>query len=860
MNGRIARFNRVGVGMLAVLGLALVMSGQEKSPEKRAGLVTDWTSRHLVFSPPSSPEVATKVAQDPRYWQQWARRNMHPMIKGTNGSASEVAEQEAPDAVGLAKKKKTGMEKDWSVEMATTAAMGDLNYAAKYSFSTSAASCSDYVVYNTGVAGNSTTTNATVTGTFTGDPTEVYSTADPHVIIDGSTIYANPGGQVTIEAAPTAGTDTLVVGADTYYWESQAGGSTQCTKTGTNRCVEAETTFGTGATDATNLENAINGTSCYVGTCTANPTVGATVSGNIVTLTFKVNFTSIDYTLVSSNVSNVLPGISPYGSGSTTAGSTSFAIGVDTTSGGSVASREANNAASLAVYVTGDSGTLGVTGTSSGPTVTLTSTTAGPGGDFTQPTSADLTGDFSWATEVDGTTAAASIIAYHNLYTGATGTGGCGGSTAAPPVTVAFAYNTGGTVTTSPVLSLDGTQVAFVQNNGTNEAQLVMLKPSLTSGGTFNGPAAIHTASSAADYSAGCTAEGGLPCVYAITFALDAGGGTAPSDGLAATRSGGSSPWYDYAFDVVYVGDDRGYVHEFTGVFHGNPTEATSPWPIATATTATGNTEPLTSPVFDETHAVLYVGDAGGHEDWINTATGALGASSAAIGKGTNDIYDAPLVDPSIGTAGYVYQTVASDGTNSGVFQFTGKFAASAGGTEESTLPLVSGALIYTGAFDNGYYTAGTGHLIVCGGAATTDRPTLYSIAITTTSGVSTMSSAAAGPTLTSSSAATCSSITEVFNGSTDDVYTSVTNHETGITGCSGGGGCVVAYSESGGTLTYSGATNSAGGTTGIIIDNFATSTGASQVYYSPLSTTPCTNTTGTPTAGCAVQSAQGTL
>jgi hypothetical protein len=97
MNGRIVRFNRIGVGLLAVLGLALVMSGQEKNPEKRVGLVTDWTTHHLVFSTPSSPEVATKVAQDPRYWQQWARRNVHPVAAAPDVAPDAAAS--APDAV-----------------------------------------------------------------------------------------------------------------------------------------------------------------------------------------------------------------------------------------------------------------------------------------------------------------------------------------------------------------------------------------------------------------------------------------------------------------------------------------------------------------------------------------------------------------------------------------------------------------------------------------------------------------------------------------------------------------------------------------------------------------------------------------
>jgi hypothetical protein len=67
----------------------------------------------------------------------------------------------------------------------------------------------------------------------------------------------------------------------------------------------------------------------------------------------------------------------------------------------------------------------------------------------------------------------------------------------------------------------------------------------------------------------------------------------------------------------------------------------------------------------------------------------------------------------------------------------------------------------------------------------------------------------------------------------------------------------VLAYSvASSGAMTNTGSLAASGGTTGIIIDNFATSTGASQIYYSPLTTAACTTGSG----GCAVQTAQGSL
>ena len=57
------------------------------------------------------------------------------------------------------------------------------------------------------------------------------------------------------------------------------------------------------------------------------------------------------------------------------------------------------------------------------------------------------------------------IVAFTNLYSG------CGGQVPGDY----WSYNTGGQVLTSPVISLDGTQVAFTQTNGT-VAGLVLLR------------------------------------------------------------------------------------------------------------------------------------------------------------------------------------------------------------------------------------------------------------------------------------------------------------------------------------------------------------------------------------------------
>jgi hypothetical protein len=504
-------------------------------------------------------------------------------------------------------------------------------------------------------------------------------------------------------------------------------------------------------------------------------------------------------------------------------------------------------------------GLTAITASSGGSgVVMITANTAGAAGNSIGATEGMT--DFGWTTTTltGGKIGQASIIAYNNLYIGTLGAGGnapCGGSAGSPPVKTAWAYNTGGTVTTSPTVSLDGTQVAFVQNDSASEAQLVILKP-LTNVGIDaynNVNTSLTMASSGAVYRS-CAA----PCAYVLTFALDGGTGTQESDGLATEGARGSSVWYDYGLDRVFVGDDRGYVHQFTGVFNGTPQEVTTtPWPIAVPTNSTSNGDPLTSVVFDESRNVLYVGDFSGELDWINVTTGAV-TTSGGIGGGTNDLYDGPLVDPTQGTNGEVYESVSqSAGTNvSGVYQLPGEFAAAATGTLEATGSAAS-TYAFTGTFDNTYYTSsvGTGHFFVCGvTSAANGRPAMWSIPITANvvaagTLASTISTTAAG------NGVQCSSVTEAYNGTTDYMYTGVVT--AGSLGTCAAGGCVLAYSTAGtGTLTLTGSAPYTGGISGVIIDNFVTGVGASQIYFSPLGTAACT-TSGT--GGCAVQAAQVT-
>jgi hypothetical protein len=353
-------------------------------------------------------------------------------------------------------------------------------------------------------------------------------------------------------------------------------------------------------------------------------------------------------------------------------------------------------------------------------------------------------------TSVPGSATQASIVAFDNLYSGCIGT---------VPATY-WAYNTGGTALTSTTLSLDGSQLAFVQSSA-GHAQLVLLKwqASTTATSTSPGPISVVTAS---QYPT-CT----LPCMTALAF----------SGGANDTNS---SPYYDYSNDVLYAGDDSGTLHKFTPVFTTEtPSEvtATTSWPVALAPGLK-----LTSPVYDQGTGRVFVGSgysgSGSQLFAVVGTTGAIVGTSSSLGKGAG-IFSSMLVDSS---AGKVLALVGNDGTTacsgpcSAVYQFAANFTSGAG--IKATVGFGGTFPLYDGTFDNAYYTSanGTGSLYVCGGGGfSPSEPAIFRIPVT--SGAMSTSSVAGPPIGTSNTA--CSPVTEVFNpaaGGTDRIFASVPN------------------------------------------------------------------------------------
>jgi hypothetical protein len=460
-------------------------------------------------------------------------------------------------------------------------------------------------------------------------------------------------------------------------------------------------------------------------------------------------------------------------------------------------------------------------------------------------------------TGMAGSTSQPTIVGYDNLYT--TGTGGTCGSN--PSVLWAFNTGTGSAASTGVAFSEDGTQVAFVQESSTNVATLVLLKFGTSTSGTLSAPTTLTSQSSASAYRS-CTA----PCMFTITF------NGSPADTY-------SSPFPDLTpttGDNVYVGDDTGKLHKFTGVFLGTPAELNSGgWPV----TVSSSGSPLSSPVYDGASTNVFVGDylaftststcsssPGGNGVncgvlySVNSSSTAGAIQGYALSVDSNfGILDSPIVDSTAGTV-YVFAGAWSNiGDYAAVFSLPVGFGNATGYTGQGVGPGYE--FMMSGAFDNAYFqsTNATGNLYVVGNTGAGNN-TLYQIPITNNA-MSTEPTAVAtlATNYTNGYYTAGLQVTEYYNTTTgtDYVYTSVLSYGA-VANCTNPSlfnGCVLGYNVTNpSSITFVNATGEAGGTTGIVIDDSAPN-GASNIYFSTLLNQGCTTSGGT--NGCAIQTAQ---
>lgn len=440
----------------------------------------------------------------------------------------------------------------------------------------------------------------------------------------------------------------------------------------------------------------------------------------------------------------------------------------------------------------------------------------------------------------------ANLVGVNNLYSGANPR-----LCAANP-TVNWAYNgstAGGSVLTSPVISLDGKRIAYVESTAGSTIFHVLTWKA--------GQGTSATAAATPTLNGACTGTVPAPtssCLKSILLSA------AATDTL-------SSPWVDYQTDKAFVGTDDGKIYRISCVFAcAINTQPAVDWVFTLPVAGTGGAAAKPNgPVYDFPSGRLFVGDQLG-ELWVINASGAspsLNAGPVMIGGGgcttTNPpgrtgapapctanggsfgIPDSVILDSS-GVSQRIFAFSGNDGTAGASavvaqvrMDLTGLVRAHVGlgsvGNNTSNVDL------HTGAFDNDYFgpTPTNGQLFVCGTISADTSAAFYWIGFTS---YPVMNSTPTGTIARGTTAGNpCTPITEIFN---PNVNFGGGDHDIVISGVVGAAPNGVLRTDDISTGVITGTlsgVNYPGGISGIIFDNVNAGGQASSVYFSTLTT-----------------------
>ena len=403
----------------------------------------------------------------------------------------------------------------------------------------------------------------------------------------------------------------------------------------------------------------------------------------------------------------------------------------------------------------------------------------------------------------------ANIFGVNNLYSTSPASAAPNCTTNGPTVMFAYASGTGG-VPGSLAISLEGTQLAYVENLTTGKSYFHVLTIGTTgSNGTSPTNAVVPgTGNNALDTSVLLSPDGGV---------TNQSSTTSPFIFYTSIDSN------DAAFVTTYssAAGGSGYLYKITNVFSGSATPAIA-WSVPI------NAIP-SSPVYDTASNSIFFTDSNGRIDSVvdSVATPSVfyGPIVASGGTSVNPV----TVDDS---SQYIYASFNTNGTNAIVVQAPKSL------TSFVSVPVGNGNTTYTGpygvAFNNAWYAGvGTPLLYVVGtGSGTT--PTLYSVGFNSSG----LLNGTPNPTTAAltTGAADGSPITEFYNSTLakDFLFLGVTNNCVATTN-GGTAGCVMSLDITSGFPIVNSNTTSlaaAGGTSGIVVDNVSNIPQGSSIYY----------------------------
>lgn len=398
----------------------------------------------------------------------------------------------------------------------------------------------------------------------------------------------------------------------------------------------------------------------------------------------------------------------------------------------------------------------------------------------------------------------ANIVGVNNLYSTSPASAAPNCTTNGP--TVKFAYASGtGQVPASLAISLNGTQLAYVENLSAGKSFFHVLTIGITgSNGTSPTTAVVPgTGNNAVDQTVLLSPDGGV-----------------------TNQSSTSAPFISYANNTAYVttysnaGAGSGYLYKIGNVFSSTPTIV---WKVA-ITAIPG------PPVYDTAANAVFFTDSNGRiDDVVDSGASPTVTYGGIVAAGTTSLNPVTIDVAN----NFVYATFNTNGTNALVVQAATTLASSV------SVAVGTGNTTYSGPygveFNNAWYNSTAGPLLYVVGTGTGTTPTLYSVGFG--GGGVLNGTTAASTALTSAAGADASPLTENFNPTLakDFLFVGVTNHCRATTG-GGAAGCVMSLNITAGFPTVSAATTAlaaSGGTTEIVIDNDNTTLSqASSVYY----------------------------
>jgi hypothetical protein len=263
--------------LLPVCFLPLVVSGQRTLGPVRSPRISDWSTRHTVFTQFATSSVLEAASRDPRAAMRWRELEQVETLRRLNQFRSRSYLQfglRNPTSRFPVRRASGSMQRDWSINLGTTGTANSM-YPAKYTFNPSTApSCTaDFVVFPVSANGSATQANIVgLTNLYSGttaangsngfcnragaangtdDKTEatVMWAYNVHAITTGGAVPTSPA--ISLDGTKVAFVESATGNAAHFHVLAWRSGDTGSANLQTTTSPKAITTFSPGAPVAT---------------------------------------------------------------------------------------------------------------------------------------------------------------------------------------------------------------------------------------------------------------------------------------------------------------------------------------------------------------------------------------------------------------------------------------------------------------------------------------------------------------------------------------------------------------------------------------------------------------------------------